>query len=108
MKLAGIEKPSMTKSVKQKMMRSYALMALSSFVMAVVLAHELTYAGTYMNLSGLPLALQGAFWLWLGFIVPVTLNSVLWEGKSWKLWGIYSGYYLVSLAVMGAILTSWV
>ena len=47
------------------------------------------------------------FWNWLGFVAPVTLGSVLWEGKSPKLWVLNNGYYLVSLIVMGVILALW-
>ena len=44
------------------------------------------------------------FFNWLGLIAPVTLSPMLWEGKSWKLWFINSGYYFVSLPVTGVIL----
>ena len=45
--------------------------------------------------------------MWLGFIAPVTLGSVLWEMKSWKLWILNNAYYLVVLVVMGLIFTLW-
>lgn len=47
------------------------------------------------------------FWNWLGFVAPVTLGGVLWEGKPWKLWGLNNGYQLLSLLVMGVILALW-
>ena len=58
-------------------------------------------------MSDLNAGLQGGFWNWLGFVMPVTLGIVLWEGKSWKLFGINAGYYLVSLPIMGVILAMW-
>ena len=41
---------------------------------------------------------------WLGFVAPTMLGSVLWENKSWNLYAINAGYYLVSFALMGAVL----
>ncbi len=44
---------------------------------------------------------------WLGFIVPVSLNSVAWEQKSWKLFAINTGYWLVYGIISGYILFGW-
>ncbi|MDO8514193.1 MAG: DUF1761 domain-containing protein [bacterium] len=45
-----------------------------------------------------------ALWLWLGFVAPVLLGSVLWERKPLKYYGINAGYWLVSFIVMAVIL----
>jgi hypothetical protein len=58
-------------------------------------------------MSGMPAGLMCGFWNWLGFIAPVTLGTVLWEGKPWKLWALTNGYYLFSLLIMGVILAFW-
>ena len=76
--------------------------------MAFVLSHALVFASTYLNTSGISAGLQTGFWNWLGFVVPVTVGSVLWDGKPWKLWFINAGYYLVMLLIMGVILALWV
>ena len=89
------------------MARSYGLMALGPLVMAYVLAHSIAFARLAGEMSDLNAGLQGGFWNWLGFVMPVTLGIVLWEGKSWKLFGINAGYYLVSLPIMGVILAMW-
>ena len=34
-------------------------------------------------------------------------GAFCWDGKSWKLWFINSGYYLVSLLLMGSLLSVW-
>jgi hypothetical protein len=75
--------------------------------MSGVLAHSLVYASAYMKVTGVSAGLMAGFWNWLGFIAPVTLGVVLWEGKSWKLWFLQGGHYLVSLLVMGVILALW-
>ncbi|MES2994658.1 MAG: DUF1761 domain-containing protein [Patescibacteria group bacterium] len=94
-------------SAKNAMLRSYALMTLSSVVMAYVLVHTLAFASAYTQTSGIAAGLMAGFWSWLGFVVPVSLGPVLWENKSWRYWFITSGYYLVNLLIMGVILASF-
>lgn len=48
-----------------------------------------------------------AFFAWLGFTVPLLFGSVAWENRTWTLFGINAGYYLVSFQVMGLILAQW-
>lgn len=84
----------------------YALALVGSLVMSFVLAHALVFTGAYFQIVGLSAGLMVGFLNWLGFIAPVTLGSVLWEGKPWKLWLLNNAYYLVTLLVMGMILAS--
>lgn len=108
MKLMGWKKENM-KGIKQaEMMKMYGLQFVGSLVMAFVLAHALVFAASYLGESGVSAGLQTGFWNWIGFIAPVTLGSVLWEGKSWKLWILNNAYYLVVLCSMGVILSLWV
>jgi len=88
---------------KQAMGKTYALMTLASLVMAYVLAHVIAAFQAETLMEGI----QGGFWIWLGFIATTALNGVLWEKKSWNFYGITAGYYLVSLCLMGVILTLW-
>lgn len=83
------------------------LMAMGALVMALVLQQALVLAAFYLQTSGISAGLMAGFWNWLGFIAPVTMGVVLWEGKSWTLWAINSGYYLVGLSLMGSILALW-
>lgn len=57
--------------------------------------------------SSTPAALVLAVWLWAGFMATIMLGTVLWEKKSWKLYGINAGHYLVVMLVMAAILSMW-
>lgn len=109
-KLMGWTKADMAKGAANKsaMMKSYAIQAVGSFLMAFVLAHALVFAKAYLHEEGISAGLQTGFWNWLGFIVPVTLTSVLWEGKPWKLWLINNSYNLVALCSMGVLLSLWV
>ena len=105
--LMGFTEKDMEAAKAKGMAKSYALMAVGSLVMAYVLAHSLVFAATFLNVSGIGAGLQAGFWNWLGFIAPVTLGTVLWEGKPWKLWMLNNAYYLVLLCVMGTILALW-
>lgn len=86
---------------------SYGLMFLGSLVMAYVLSHAIIFAGTYLQMTGAPAGLMSGFFNWIGFVAPVTLGSVLWEKKSWKLWILNNGYYLITLLAMGYLLAVW-
>lgn len=108
MKLMGLTKEKLGKMSKSEMNKLYGLQFLGSLAMAFVLSHALVFASTYLGTSGISAGLQTGFWNWAGFIAPVTLGSVLWEDKSWKLWALNNGYYLLTLCAMGILLALWV
>ena len=107
MKLSGITADKMNAAKQKGMGKSYAMMFVGSLVMAYVLQHALFFASTYLGAYGASAGLVAGFWNWIGFVAPVTLGTVLWEGKPWKLWLLNNGYYLVTLSVMGIILAVW-
>ena len=92
---------------KKSMSRNYGIMIVGSLLMAWILDHAIVFASAYLLISGITAGFAVGFLNWLGFIAPVTVGSVLWEGKSWKLWFLNAGYYLVGLLLMGAILALW-
>lgn len=108
MAMMGITKEQVEKAKKSSMTKQYVIMFIGSLIMAWVLAHALIFAATYLQVTGVAAGLEAGFFNWLGFIAPVMLGSVLWEGKSWKLWFLNVMYYLVTLCVMGVILALWV
>jgi hypothetical protein len=81
---------------------AYPLMFLGALVEAYVLKHILSFAQAMTLTDGL----AGAFWIWLGFILPLSLSGVLFEKKSWNWYIITVGYQLVTLLVMAAILVT--
>ena len=87
--------------------KNYAITFVGVLVMAFVLQHSLIFASSYLQVYGIAAGLHAGFWNWLGFIVPVTIGSVLWEGKSWKLWSLNAGHYLTMLILMGVIQAMW-
>lgn len=78
-----------------------------SILMAIVLAHSVTFGSAYLKIAGLSAGLQAGFWNWLGFALTITAGSFLWEGRPLKLWVLNATYYLVSFLVMGTILALW-
>jgi hypothetical protein len=107
MALMGFTQASMEEAKKKGMAKSYAAMAIGSLVMFYVLAHSLEFASAYTGATGAEAGCMVAFWSWLGFVAPVTMGSVLWEGKSWKLWILNNSYWLLNLIIGGVILARW-
>ena len=81
----------------------YVGMTLASVIMAYVLAHFVSYSEATGLVEG---ALVG-FWAWLGFIATSMSGSWLFEGRPKGLYAINTGYYLVSLPIMSALLALW-
>lgn len=108
--LMGWSKADMEKGMADKsgMMKNYGIQFIGSLFMAFVLAHALVFAKSYLGSTGISAGLQTGFWNWLGFVAPVTLTTVLWEGKSWKLWLLNNGYFLTLLMMMGVLFSLWI
>lgn len=88
---------------------NYFQQFIASLVTAYVFANILWAFGVAIpDMTSTSSALQGAFWMWIGFIAPIKYAESLWTGKSFKYIAIDLGYWLVMLAVMGFIITSWV
>lgn len=95
------------------MAMSMGLMVLGSVLLMFVFTHNnMVYEDAFGNVATggeanfklrLMDGLTGGFFTWLGFIVPLNLNSVAFDGKPWSLFGVNAGYYLVSLLVAGAL-----
>lgn len=103
MRLMGFTDEHVQNDQKRGMAWRYVFGFLSNLVMAFVLAMYIAIATTPSAFSG---AFMGSF-LWLGFIATVSSNSVLWEGKPWKLYFLNITYNLASLLLMGAIIGAW-
>ncbi len=103
MKLMGYTKESMEKA-KKEMGKMYAISFVLTLLMAYVLSHVITLSSNFFHYDRLTTGLTTAFWMWLGFVMPVQATDVLFGGKKWKLFAINTGYQLVSLLVMGVVL----
>jgi len=107
MKIMGFNKEDMQKAMKNGMGKTYALMIVTVLITAYVLANAIGVLSDLLLRSELSISIMVAFWMWLGFQVPVLMDAQLWEGKTWKLFAINASYRLAGLLVMGAILALW-
>lgn len=100
MRLANIS-PDTAEKVKKQM----PVRAVCGFLASIIIAYVLANLGIVLGIFDIIGAvLDLAFSAWIGFIAPVLLGAVLWEGKSLKLYAINAGFWLVSLIVMSLIL----
>mgnify|MGYP003394409019 FL=1 len=103
MKLKGYTAESLKKEQKE-MSKFYALSFVLALVTAYVLTHVMAMAMNFFNYTPLSTGLTSAFWMWLGFVMPVQASAQIFGEKKWGLLVIDSGYQLLSLLGMGAVL----
>lgn len=99
----------MSKTPKEvKQMRKGAGKAFAfSIIIALVLSYALAQFLNFISAGAFWDGVVVAFWLWLGFIATIQLNSVLYEQKPFKLYLINIGYFLVSIVIMALIQVAW-
>ena len=100
MRLVGKTKEDMKKGGNDM----YIWAFISSLVMAFVLAQFLAYAGV----TSVAMGLQISFMAWLGFTATTQMLNYMFAGRPQKLYLIDSGYHLIGLLAMGAILSAWI
>lgn len=104
MKLRGITQANMKKGQKDMGML-YGLSLVVSLFTAYMLAHVMALSLNYYGYPKLNTGLNSAFFMWLGFVMPVMVTATIFsDKKNWKLFGIDTGYQLASLLVMGVVL----
>ena len=104
MKLKGYTKESM-KQAQKEMGKLYGLSFVAALVTGYVLTHVMILADNFYFYPSLYNGLSTAFWMWLGFVMPVQLTATIFGEKKWKLFGIDTGYQLVSLLLMGLVIS---
>ena len=100
-------KPSTAEIVKGSLLN-----LLGAFLTAYVLAYQIAVwrPSTWHAGADGPASAYGsaaAFFIWIGFIVPMLLNGVSFERKGWKFFGINGLFQFLSLLAMAMILASW-
>ena len=89
------------------MVKSLLMNVVGCFFLAFVFAHNNAAWSFVPGMDALsPAALIGnaAVFTWLGFFLPVDLNTVAFEGRSWKLFGINTSYHFMMVLVSAIIL----
>jgi len=99
MRMANIT-PEMVESGKKTMAVRFIVAFLAAMLAAYVLFHFGIAWGVY-DWAG---AIELGVWIWLGFVAPVMLHTVLWEQKPLSLFALNAAYWFVGLVVMSVIL----
>ena len=94
----GAKAPDKSKATNA-MIVGFVAALVTNYVLAIVIA--MTAAVTFAD------GAMTAFWMWLGFMLPVALAGVLWEGKKLPVFWIHAFYLLVAMLVSGGILAIW-
>lgn len=93
------------KKAQKEMGKLYGISFVVSLVTAYVLVHIMAMSMAFFNYPKFETGLLSAFWVWLGFMMPVQITGTIFsDKKNWKLFGIDTGYQLVSVLGMGAVL----
>ena len=90
-----------------EMAKGMVFMVVGNFLMAYVFAHNMVAWSFVPGMDQMPKVgsvLNSAIFTWLGFYLPVDIGIVTWEKRSWKLFGINTGYHLAMLLVAATIL----
>ena len=101
--LSGISDATL-KKMNTHMPQRLGVALIATLIMVYVLALALYALGADTFMLG---AIVG-FWIWLGFVVPIMLGSVLWEGKHHNFYLINVLHYLVIFILVGGILGWWI
>jgi hypothetical protein len=104
-KLKGFTEESMKKGQKE-MPKWYIVSFVLGLITAYVLSHVMFLSQNFFHYSEQMSGLTSAFWMWLGFVMPVQATATIFsEKRRWEVFGIDTGYQLVGLLVMGLVLS---
>jgi hypothetical protein len=106
MKLTGMVMPDPCPPATA-MIKPIIISAIAAGIMAYMFSYTLFFVRSTTGMGGVMPALESGFWTWLGFMVPLCVAPVVWEGKSWKLFFIHAGYWLVLLSIIATFVASF-
>lgn len=100
MKEMGLTSDKLQKA-QREMGNLYGLSFVVALITAYVLSHVMMLSMDFYGYEAMMTGITTAFWMWLGFIMPVQLTDQIFGSKKWKLFMINTGYQLIALIVMG-------
>lgn len=104
MKLMGYTADGLKKAQKE-MGKLYGVSFVLSLITAYILTHVMALSINFYHYSALSTGVISAFWMWLGFVMPVQATGETFGGKKWKLFAINTGYQLAAMLVMGVVIS---
>jgi hypothetical protein len=81
----------------------FGYMFIGALIQSYVLANIVRAFGANSFVSG---ALLGAL-IWFGLIATTMIGNYQFAGRSWKLYGIDAGYYLVTFVLLSMLHSVW-
>ena len=101
LKELGFKEPT---AEEQKKMASAMMKSMSIYFIGVMITMYVYFhmLATYQTVT-YSMALQGAFWTWLGFFAAPGMSPDDFERKSWKLLAVNQSYNLVLLIIAALI-----
>ena len=102
-RLASLRADGATRLSLNTMTRLYLNTFLAFLVMSYILAHFVDYVAATTVVEGMVTGV----WIWLGFVATAIAINSWFEKRPLRWWLINAGFYLVALAVTGAILAVW-
>lgn len=106
MKERGLSASNM-KAAQKEMGKLYGLSFVVSLITAYVLSHVFFLSQNFFDYSPLMGGLTTAFFMWLGFVMPVQVTATIFsDKKNWTLLMIDTGYQLAALLAMGVVIGS--
>ncbi|MEX0621480.1 MAG: DUF1761 domain-containing protein [Candidatus Woykebacteria bacterium] len=92
------------KAAQKTMGPLYAISFVAALVTAFVLAHIIGLSQDFYGYEPIQTGLISAFWVWLGFIMPVQLTEQIFGEKKWRLFGINTVHQLITVLAMGVVI----
>ncbi|OHA18269.1 MAG: hypothetical protein A2664_02290 [Candidatus Taylorbacteria bacterium RIFCSPHIGHO2_01_FULL_46_22b] len=86
--------------MQKSMMPFYGLQLLLTFFTTVSFANLVPYISAFS-------IYHIAFWIWIGFIVPTQIASVVWANTKRKFW-LKQIFVMVFYQLVGIMLTAWI
>ena len=75
-----------------------------NFIIAYIIGHFISLFEIYVGATSFWDGVVAGFILWLGFVFITQISEVIWVKRSYKVFLIRNGFFLLAFMVMGAIL----
>ncbi len=99
MKLSGLTKKDQ-ETAKKKGMTAHMVAA---FLGSVVMAFAMDMLFQALRVTNIGAAWAIGLIIWIGFMLTLTMSSVLWEGKPFALYALNNAYNLVNMMIVSSI-----
>lgn len=91
------------KGIVRRLLKNIIVHFLTGFVISTFMAIFVRFLIAVTFFEGV----ECGFYVWLGIIIPTSLNQQLLDKRSWSHFAVYKVFQLVALCVIGGLLTIW-